>query len=300
MKRQLPPLHALRAFEAAARLGRMSAAALELSVTPGAISRQVKQLESSLNVKLFEGSKNKPVLTPAAQTLLAALSPALNQIEAAVKTVSDANSGTLDVACFSTFMVKWLLPRLFDFKARYPDIEIRLQSTQRADDPDQERIDLVIAVQEITSKVPDVMPLFPEQLGPVLAPSLAASMALKTPLDLEGRTLLQSKGRLKAWAMWATGMGCSTPQGPGPTFDHYYFALEAALGGLGIAVAPWHLVADDVLAGRLVAPFGFCDSGLHYVAKRRSQRNLRLDLFCDWLQTQAAQFALHPNTFTPV
>ena len=300
MQRQLPPLHALRAFEAAARLGRMSAAALELSVTPGAISRQVKQLESSLNVKLFEGSKNKPVLTPAAQTLLAALSPALNQIEAAVNTVSDANSGTLDVACFSTFMVKWLLPRLFDFKARYPDIEIRLQSTQRADDPDQERIDLVIAVQEITSKVPDVMPLFPEQLGPVLAPSLAASMPLKTRLDLEGRTLLQSKGRLNAWAMWATAMGCSTPQGPGPTFDHYYFALEEALGGLGIAVAPWHLVADDVLAGRLVAPFGFCDSGLHYVAKRRSQRNLRLDLLCDWLQTQAAQFALHPNTFTPV
>ena len=299
MKRQLPPLHALRAFEAAARLGRMSAAALELSVTPGAISRQVKQLESSLNVRLFEGSKNKPVLTPAAQTLLAALTPALNQIEAAIKTVSDANSGTLDVACFSTFMVKWLLPRLFDFKARYPDIEIRLQSTQRADDPDHARIDLVIAVEETAPKVPDVLPLFPEQLGPVLAPSLAVSMALKTPLDLKGRTLLQSEGRLNAWSMWATAVGCPTPQGLGPTFDHYYFALEAAVGGLGIAVAPWHLVADDVLAGRLVAPFGFCASGLHYVAKRRSQRNLRLDLFCDWLQAQAAQFALHPNIPTP-
>jgi DNA-binding transcriptional LysR family regulator len=299
MKRQLPPLHALRAFEAAARLGRMSAAALELSVTPGAISRQVQQLERSLNVKLFEGSKNKPMLTPAAQTLLSALSPALDQMEAAVKAISDANFGTLDVACFSTFMVKWLIPRLFDFNARYSDIEIRLQTTQRADDPEKERMDLVIAVQDCTSSMANVLPLFPEQLGPVLSPSLAASLALETPLDLAGKTLLQSKGRLNAWSMWATAMGCSTPQGPGPTLEHYYFALEAAVSGLGIAVAPWHLVADDMLAGRLVAPFGFCTSGLHYVAIRRLQRNPRLDLFCDWLQAQASQFALHPNTFTP-
>jgi DNA-binding transcriptional LysR family regulator len=204
------------------------------------------------------------------------------------------------VACFSTFMVKWLIPRLFDFKARYPDIEIRLQTTQRADDPDQERMDLVIAVQDFTPNTPNILPLFPEQLGPVLAPSLAASTDLKTPLDLEGKTLLQSKGRLNAWSMWTAAMGCSTPQGPGPTFDHYYFALEAAVGGLGIAVAPWHLVSDDILAGRLVAPFGFCNSGLHYIAKRRSQRNPRLDLFCDWLQAQTAQFDLHQNRLTPM
>ncbi|MDD0812907.1 LysR substrate-binding domain-containing protein [Curvibacter sp. RS43] len=294
MKRQLPPLNALRAFEAAARLGRMSAAALELSVTPGAISRQVQQLERSLNVKLFEGSKNKPLLTPAAQTLLSALSPALDQMEAAVKAISNANSGVLDVACFSTFMVKWLIPRLFDFNALHSDIEIRLQTTQRADDPDQERMDLVIAVQELASSMPNAVPLFPEHLGPVLAPALADRLALKTPLDLPGKTLLQSKGRLDAWAMWASAMGCATPLGPGATFDHYYFALEGAVSGLGIALAPWHLVADDILAGRLVAPFGFCSSGLHYVAKCRQQRNLRLDLFCDWLQAQAAQFTLAP------
>ncbi len=292
MKRRLPPLHALRAFEAAARLGRMSAAALELSVTPGAISRQVQQLERSLNVKLFEGSKNKPALTPAAQTLLSALSPALDQMEAAVKAISNAKSGTLDVACFSTFMVKWLIPRLFDFNTRYSDIEIRLKATQRVASPDEERMDLVIAVEALTSNSSNTLPLFPEQLGPVLAPSLAAQLFLNIPLDLEGKTLLQSKGRLNAWAMWAAAAGCPTPTGAGPTFEHYYFALEAAVGGLGIAVAPWHLVADDLLAGRLVAPFGFCPSGLHYVAKRSSQRNVRLDLFCDWLQTRASEFAL--------
>jgi LysR family transcriptional regulator, glycine cleavage system transcriptional activator len=300
MKRQLPSLHALRAFEAAARLGRMSAGALELSVTPGAISRQVQQLERSLNVKLFEGSKNKPTLTPTGQTLLLALSPALDQIEAAVKAVSDANCGKLDVACFSTFMVKWLIPRLFDFKARHPEIEIRLQTTQDADEPDQEKVDLVIAVQQITSNMHNMLPLFPEQLGPVLAPSLASCIDLKTPLDLEGKPLLKSKGRLNAWSMWSAAMGCPTPQGPGPTFDHYYFAQEAAVGGLGIAVAPWHLVIDDVRAGRLLAPFDFCTSGLHYVAKRRPERNLRLDQFCEWLEAQTLQFSLDQNRLAPI
>jgi DNA-binding transcriptional LysR family regulator len=260
-------------------------------VTPGAISRQVQQLEHSLKVKLFEGSKNKPLLTPIAQTLLPALSSALDQMEAAVKAASEARCGTLDVACFSTFMVKWLIPRLFDFNARHSDIEIRLQTTQRADDPAQERVDVVIAVEEAAANMlPTVLPLFPELLGPVLAPTFAASVVLQAPVDLAGQTLLQSKGRANAWSMWANAMGCTTPQGPGPVFEHYYFALQAAVGGLGIAVAPWHLVADDVRAGRLVAPLGFCASGLHYVAKRHPQHSLRLDLFCDWLQVQATEF----------
>lgn len=292
MKRQLPPLNALRAFEAAARLGRMSAAALELSVTPGAISRQVQQLERHLNVQLFEGSKNKPLLTPAAQTLLSTLSPALDQIEAAVKAVSDAEKGTLDVACFSTFMVKWLIPRLFDFNARYPDIEIRLQTNPRADDSNAKRVDLTIQVEESMSDKLIGLHLFCEHLGPVLAPSLATRMNLRTHLDLEGKTLLQSRGRMNAWPMWASAMGYPAPQVQGLSFDHYYFALEAAIGGLGIAIAPRHLVADDLRAGRLVAPFGFCPSGLHYVAKPSLQRNSRLDVFCNWLKGQADQFSL--------
>ena len=129
MKRRLPPLNALRAFEAAARLGRMTAAADELSVTPGAISRQVQLLEASLGQRLFEGSKNKPQRTQTGKTLLPALSNALDSMEAAVRAVSDHASGTLDVACFSTFTVKWLIPRLFDFNALYPDIEVRLRTT---------------------------------------------------------------------------------------------------------------------------------------------------------------------------
>lgn len=292
MQRRLPPLNALRAFEAAARLGRMTAAADELAVTPGAISRQVQQLEHSLGLRLFEGSKNKPQLTQAAKTLLPALSAALDSMEAAVRAVSEVGSATLDVSCFSTFTVKWLIPRLFDFNAHYPHIEIRLRASGHIADMVREHCDLAITAEEKGATETDaVMPLFPERLGPVLAPSLAAGIALRTPDDLQGKTLLQSKTRLNAWQMWADAQGCATPTQAGPVFEHYYFTLEAAVAGLGICVAPWHLVADDVAAGRLVAPFGFCESGYQYVAKRRLQRNKALDLFCAWLQKQAAESA---------
>ena len=294
MKRHLPPLNALRAFEAAARLGRMTAAADELSVTPGAISRQVQLLEESLGQRLFEGSKNKPQLTHAGQTLLPALSAALDGMEAAVRAVSDSATGTLDVACFSTFTVKWLIPRLFDFNALHPDIEVRLRTTGPLDDLERTRCDLSITVDDglstpSTDETHNTFLLFPERLGPVLAPSLAARLPLRTPADLDQHTLLQSKTRLNAWTMWATAQGCAPPLPHGTCYEHYYFTLQAAMAGLGVCVAPWHLVADDVQAGRLLAPLGFCDSGYRYVAKRRPQRSQKLDLFCAWLQAQANQ-----------
>ena len=299
MKRRLPPLNALRAFEAAARLGRMSAAADELSVTPGAISRQVQLLEDSLGQRLFEGSKNKPQLTQAGQTLLPALSSALDSMEAAVRAVSDNTTGTLDVACYSTFTVKWLIPRLFDFNARYPDIEVRLRTSGPLDDLERARCDLSINVEDRTQspalEATNTLDLFPERLGPVLAPALAARLPLRTDADLAHHSLLQSKTRLDAWDMWATAQGGSAPTASGTVYEHYYFTMQAAVAGLGVCVAPWHLVADDVQAGRLLAPLGFCESAYRYVAKRRAQRSQKLDLFCAWLQAQAQEAPLPPK-----
>lgn len=290
MRRRLPSLNALRAFEAAARLGRMTAAAEELAVTPGAISRQVRQLELGLGVRLFEGTKNKPELTAAARGLLPALSAALDQIEAAVRAVREEDRATLDVSCFSTFTVKWLIPRLYDFNALHPDIEIRLSAAEQVVASDGERYDLVITLESALNADPaTVLPLFPERLGPVLAPSLAARLALRHPADLPGKPLLHTRTRLNAWQMWGGALGCVLAAQPGPEFEHYYFTLEAAIGGLGICIAPWHLVIDDIRAGRLLAPLGFQDSGGQYVAKRRAQPNPRLDRFCDWLQQQARE-----------
>ena len=297
MKRQIPPLNALRAFESAARLGRMTAAADELAVTPGAISRQVQLLEAHIGQPLFEGSKHRPLLTPIGLALLPTLSAAFDSIDMAIRAAREAAVTTLDVACFSTFTVKWLIPRLFDFHAHHPGIEIRLQTTHSAGTSPHARWDVSIGVD--THAVAGTPPrsgaveLFPEQLGPVLAPSLAQRLPLRTAADLCGHTLLQSGGRLDAWHMWASAMACPLPQLNGPVYEHYYFTLQAALAGLGVCVAPRHLVADDVHAGQLLAPLGFVPSGYRYVAllgaETHQARSAARQVFCDWLQAQATQ-----------
>jgi LysR family transcriptional regulator, glycine cleavage system transcriptional activator len=297
MPRRLPPLNALRAFEAAARLGRMHAAADELCVTPGAISRQVQQLEDCLKVPLFQGSKNKPELTAAGQALFPVLSAALDQIEAGVRAIRNTGAtGTLDVSCYSTFTVKWLIPRLFDFHAQHPEIEIRLQATGTNSSTDSAPCDVVITVEAPSTapSTPQTTPLFAEHLGVVLAPSLAEQAPLHTPADLNHFTLLNTQTRNNAWSMWALAAGCEAPTASGPVFEHYYFTLQAAAGGLGVAVAPWHLVADDVQAGRLLAPFGFCASGLQYLAKQQPAASAKGTIFCTWLKAQAQASSTPP------
>jgi DNA-binding transcriptional LysR family regulator len=246
MTRRLPPLAALRAFEAAARLGRMTAAADELCVSPGAVSRQVR-----------------------------------------------------------------LIPRLFDFHAHHPGIEVRLRTTDTGTDAAREGCDLLITAiptdrgnsGQAIADDEMALPLFDEYLGPVMPPAMAALVA--RPQDLASLPLLHTRGRRNAWDLWAASMDMALPGAAGPVYEHYYFTLEAALRGLGAAVAPWHLVVDDVQAGRLLAPLGFTASGYRYVALRRSTAaHARLGIFCRWLQGQAqamteAPTFLHDNTAPP-
>jgi DNA-binding transcriptional LysR family regulator len=292
MKRRLPPLNALRTFEAAARLGKMTSAAEELSVTPGAVSRQVRQLELSLGVDLFEGPKNKPQLTAAGKELLPQLTAALDQIEAAVGRVRDTATGTLDVSCFSTLTVKWLIPRLFDFNSTYPDIKIRLSSPVAGADPGRDRYDVMItAEQDVMGEPKNAVVLFPERLGIVLSPALAARLQLTDVNSIFSHPLLHTRTRPDAWANWADAAGYRGTPPTGLEYEHYYFTLEAAIAGLGICVAPWHLVADDIRLGRLMAPFGFHPSRYVYLAKRSAQHSKKLELFCAWLARQAEQDA---------
>jgi LysR family transcriptional regulator, glycine cleavage system transcriptional activator len=296
MKRHLPPLNALRAFEAAARLGQMSAASDELAVTPGAVSRQVRQLERTLGIRLFVGPKNKLQLTAAARTLLPVLSTSFDKIESTIRALHNEESGALDVSCFGTFTMKWLIPRLYSFNAEYPEIEIRLATSDRITDTG--RYDVIIEVSNVEDMdTATMVPLFSERLGPVMAPSLAAEFNLRSPEDLTGKAVLHTKTRPDAWQMWKDSLGYTFETHTGSTFEHYYFTLKAAISGLGICIAPWHLVIDDILAGRLVAPFSFQESGYFYVAKRCRQKSKKLDRFCEWLQIQAKETPM-PQNFT--
>lgn len=301
MNHRLPPLLALRAFEAAARLGRMTAAAVELSVTPGAVSRQVRQLEDHLGLALFDGSKARPTLTAAGQALQPVLTSAFAQIRDAVRALGDAGRGPLDIACYSTFTVKWLIPRLFDFHARHPDIEVRLRTTDTGADAALAGCDLIITAEDTATPDDPASDqiLFRESLGPVMAPGLAPLTGPASDLDLSRLPLLHTRSRRDAWRQWAASAGQPPKRenATDPVYEHYFFTLEAAVRGLGVAVAPWHLVADEVRAGRLIAPFGFVESGYRYLARHRAEStNPRLSVFCEWLSEQARAQALPPST----
>ena len=287
MNRRLPPLTALRAFEAAGRLGLMKLAAEELFVTHGAISRQVRHLEEWLGVALFEGPKNAPKLTEMGRLLLPALTLAFDQLDLAVRQIADSDEGTLDVSCPGTFTMRWLIPRLHHFNARYPGVDVRLNSSGTSSDPLRDNTDVALRV----GRAPwppgvDVIYLFNEKFGPVHAPSIHLEPGQSTDASL-----LHTVSRRSAWADWRALSG-KTAEGTGSAeFEHFYFMLEAAIAGLGVAVAPWPLVADDVTTGRLIAPFGFIESGLSYVALRRQKQNRKAALFCGWLKKAAEQYA---------
>ncbi|CAN7354067.1 LysR substrate-binding domain-containing protein [Bosea sp. LjRoot237] len=287
MKRLQIPLNALRSFEAAARLGRMSAAAEELAVTHGAISRQVRHLEAILGVALFDGPRTRPRLTPTGKAFLPSLSAAFDQIETAVQTVLRAEDEVLDVGCLSTFLMRWLIPRLHRFRERHPNIDVRLSATDYSPGLKPKRFDVEIAVDEAprpggageTARI-----LFQEWLGPVARPDLASRGAG----DLSPPLLLRTKTRMNAWPMWCAAAGIDAIEAAGTTFDHYYYTLEAAGAGLGICIAPWHLVLGDIEAGRLIAPQGFVRSDYCYVARTRSPSNPKIERFCAWLTDEAA------------
>lgn len=292
MARRIPSLNALRAFEAAGRHGRMTLAADELNVTHSAVSRQIQHLEGVLGVPLFEGPKNRLRLTEAGSTLLSGLTSAFDQIDMSVRSVADAEDGSLDVSCPGTFTMRWLIPRLYRFQAEYPDIEVRLTASPRPVDFTRDGFDVAIRVGAAPwPEGAEVIALFPEQTGPVLSPSLVKTVAE----NFAGVPQLHTRTRLRAWGDWLSRSGAPVEAGTRVEYEHFYFMLEAASAGLGVCVAPWPYVTDDIRFGRLTAPLGFIDSGHHYVALRRARRNRKSTLFCEWLQKEAQAFsASHP------
>jgi DNA-binding transcriptional LysR family regulator len=301
MTRRIPPLNAIRAFEAAGRLGRMTDAADELAVTHGAVSRQVRQLEEHLGLELFEGPRNRPVLSDAGRALLPALTAALNQIEAAVRAVQAPHRHTLDVSCLSSFTMRWLIPRLYRFNALDFGTEIRLIATDQHVDVRQAGFDVVISVRSEEDPEPRrtdeliVVDLFKEKIGPVLSPSLASRRKLVSPGDLLNEDLLRTATRPNAWALWQTRSKTESLSPKGAEFQHYYYTLEAASAGLGICLTPEHLVTSDIEDGRLVAPFGFIESGYTYFAARRAIRHKRAAQFCAWLEQEIGSPAAIQN-----
>jgi LysR family glycine cleavage system transcriptional activator len=295
-KRRLPPLKALPAFEAAARHGSLSAAAQEMHLTHGAISRQVKALETHLGVPLFRRLSRRIELTEAGAALLPAVRTALDVIESSAgRIAAQPRRGPLVVSCLPTFMMRWLIPRLYDFHARYPQIEVRLAASYAPVNFARDGID--VAIRFADARPPDgidAQAFLAEEVGPVCSPAVLERLALRRPSDLRQHALLHTETRPDAWPQWIGQSGVKGVDATkGPRFEHFYVLLEAAASGLGVAVAPQPLVAADIASGRLVAPFGFVPSGRSYGILHPSElaRTHKVRTFRRWLMEATAQHA---------
>ena len=284
------PLNALRAFEATARLGRATAAAGELGVTHGAISRQIAHLEKVLNVELFAGTRARPELSQIGRALSADLTPIFDALEAALRPILSHEEGLLQVACFSSFAVRWIIPRLHRFSARHPGIDVRLGTALGQLDERARNYDIAItSVEDEAMLRPSDQLLFREEIGPVVAPHLLSEGAEAPALAAFKR--LVSQTRPQAFAEWSEGRPAHEGLAAGAPvfFEHYHFALQAALSGLGVCVAPRHLVADDIAAGRLVAPLSFRQTRYCYLLRGLDRRNLKAARFAQWLTEELTE-----------
>ncbi len=290
-RRRLPPLSSLRAFEAYARNGRMVVAADELAVTHGAISRQIKQLETWLGLPLTEGPKSKLRLTPLGQSLGEVLATAFDDIEDALPKPRRPRRAPLRVSCLGTFAMKWLIPRLPGFYNAHPDTAVEVSESYAP--ADFAGGDYDVAIRVVTEAAPDprATPFLTDYLGPVVAPSLAAELAAGRALHTVRR--LHTRSYPSAWAEWCQRAG--QPQGDHAddmVFDHTFYMLAAAAAGLGVAIGSWWLTGDEVRSGALVAPLGLQPMPHAYaLIAPPSPRRADIALFRDWLVAEGAASA---------
>lgn len=256
--KKLPPLGALKAFEAAARHLSITLAADELNVTPGAVSRQVRQLENFLATPLFLRGHQQIVLTRQGAEYFRAIFRALNDVREATSSVGQrAKKQELRIRAYTTFSMHWLIPRLPDFHAKHPEIQVSLTTSLDEVDFDREDIDCAIRLGDGKWRGVHSYRLVSNILCPVMSPTLLdAGPALITPSDLSRYTLLHSMARPGDWAAWLASVGANdVDASAGMTFQSSVMAYASAIQGQGIAMSQRFLVEKNLYNGELVAPF---------------------------------------------
>ncbi|MDB5445049.1 MAG: hypothetical protein JWQ97_366 [Phenylobacterium sp.] len=296
------PLNGLRTFEAAARHLSFLKAADELAVTPGAVSRQVKALETELGLRLFERFNRAVRLTSAGERLAAGARQGLLVMQAAVAEARGARAGPLAVSVMHSLAARWLVPRLHGFQERYPDIQVLIAASDLTADLVRDRIDL--AIRYGTGPYPGLVatPLISTRMFPVCSPRLLQSQTLAHPRDL-ARALLLSDVNLTpaepSWPQWLAAAGASEVDPTrGLQFSNTYLAIEAALAGRGVALTQEAMVVDELASGRLVRLFDITVSSplSHWILTLPEKAELpAIRRFRAWLIAQAKADGLHPG-----
>jgi len=295
MSRDLPPLNALRAFEATARLNSVSQAAEQLHVTHGAVSRQLKVLEEHLGLSLFVKDGRGIKLTDSGVRLRDASVEAFERLRDVCGELTQSSADAPFVlGCSGSLLARWFIPRLGRLNADLPDLRLHLSAGEGDLDPRRPGLDALLLFAEPPWPADmQVYELASERIGPVMSPHFAHYQALRqAPAQaLLDEALLHTTSRPQAWPNWAQHHGIEAGALKyGQGFEHLYYLLEAAVAGLGVAIAPQPLVAEDVRAGRLVAPWGFSQTPAQlalWLPKRAADGRARQ--LAQWLKAELAR-----------
>jgi LysR family transcriptional regulator, glycine cleavage system transcriptional activator len=294
--RRLPPLNALRVFEVAARTASYATAASELGLTHGAVSRQIAALETSMGQRLFVRSGRRMVPTQAARAFATEISRAFDRIGAAAEACGrPASRRILRVDAPTTLAMRWLIPRLDRFAALRPDVEVVVTTATTVHDALRGGFDLAIRRGPPEPRLwphLHVTPVLAETDTLIVSPAAAARQPLREPEDIAAHVLLFTETRPGDWSAWLDRARLSLPVAARRrVFDHFFVTLQAVLDGLGVAIGPLPVLAADLAAGRLLAPFPSLTvprTGYVALTPFDAEKSPASRAFLDWLLAEAA------------
>lgn len=301
MTRRLPPLSALRGFEAAARLGSFKAASVELCVSHSAISHQVKGLERELGIELFIRKPRAVELTRAGRAYYPVLRDAFDRIADGTELLTGSlERDTITLQVYSTFAIRWLMPRLPSFQKQYPQIKLRLHTSQNDVDFEHEDVDACVMIGRRSRANLRYDYLFSCRIFPVCSPALAPQIQQPPNAEcLRSMTILQVYPSSRDWWIWLDAMNIEgiDPES-GQQFDSYDLAMNAAIQGLGVSLGMEPFVTRDLDAGLLVEPVP--DARIYHprdwylVCREDKAQRHDLAIFRQWLLQEIAADASMP------
>ncbi|MFM7403222.1 MAG: LysR substrate-binding domain-containing protein [Erythrobacter sp.] len=298
--KNIPSIDLLRSFDSTARLLSFTKAAEELFLTQSAVSRQIKTLEDQLGLPLYVRGVRKLTLTEAGRRLAKTVDAVIRQLEATIATLDELEPArTLGISTTVSFAALWLIPRLATFRARNPDVDVRVSATSEVQNIKRERLDIAIRYARPERIPQGTQVLFQEEVFAVCSPGLCADPArpLHTPADLQDQVLLHMDDACGEWDwyMWSTWLESRGLSGLRPAgsvrFSQYDQMIQAAIAGQGVALGRHPLIRRLLTQGALVAPFAeeHISSGAYYlVTEPGSETNPDVLEFKSWLFTAAS------------
>ncbi|AXI45332.1 transcriptional regulator [Sulfitobacter sp. SK012] len=305
MSDRLPPLTALRAFDAAARHMSFAKAADELNVTPAALSFQIKSLEEHLGTALFRRLNRAVELTEAGEALAPSAAEGFQTLARGWRAAQRTqDTQTLTVTAGPAFTAKWLAPRLYEFAQQHPEIELRFSASLRRMDFDRDNIDVAIRFAAKTDPGHYTLPLAEEWVTPVMTPNLASQFPTIESLKAAPFIFDDSINFLSPpvnWSVWFDQVG--TPFEPlhGPRFSQADHAIDAALAGVGVVLGRRALVIKDLADGRLVAPYGIAiatGARFRFLCREGAEKRPQIAAFRDWMLAEIEKTVHLSDQFT--